>query len=593
MKKTLALILVIIMAAGLLAGCNQTQDPVAPTDSSQPPAQGSASPSPSPSPGGSGSGDSGNSGEATGPSETEFLRLNWRSAIGTDTMLDCPWASQGEPFYQFMVFSRLMAFAPDGTLIPDLASSWTVSADHLTYTFTLVDNAVWHDGVPVTVDDVVFSLNGQLKVLNAVPNFKSYLINIVGAQDVADGVAASMSGVTASGNTVTIKLVSDVRMFLPNLSYIYILPKHLLDSVDPEELDKYEPFWSSPVGSGPYKINEMRFPDYFTVVRNDDYFGPKAGVKNVLFTSYYTGGDNAAVNAAIAGQLDVEFKAFNDIAVATNVVSQNSELEMELYDSGTYRMFMMNLGGSTDGKHNTDILKKEVRQAIGMIIDKQVIADFYAGQASPLTTTIPTSYPAFNTDIPLWRRDLAKAGQLLTEAGFDFSRPIRLAYYYDDQTSADVMEVFKQQFADAGITLETELLQGDLGALIYESRNFDICYAGGGIGGPIGGDPIYIAYSMLRPTGAITDNVYADVEQRTAIFTPLLDRYATEYDLIESKKLGDEIQLLANEHCYSIPIYGMKNIVVFNSSKVQKDGDWNLVNKDTTTKKFDTWSLLK
>ena len=583
MKKILALTLVMVMAFGLLAGCDQTEIADTPPVTSQSP--GSSGSSSSPSPGTSG-------GDPAGINETEPIRFNWRSSIGTDTMLDCPWTSAGENIYIYMVYSRLFELTNEGTPVPDLASDWTISADKLTYTFTLVDNAKWHDGTPVTADDIVWSINAMAKLPSTMYYMMTPIMCLAGAQAVADGNATSISGLTASGNTVTMKLDAESRNFFSDLAYLYFLPKHLLESIDPATLDQYEGFWSSPVGSGAYKVNELRYPDYFTLVRHDGWHRPLASVKNILFTSYYSGGDTAAINAMIAGQLDVECKAMNDINVAKHAVTQNSELAFDLFDGGGYRNIMLNAAGSADGRHHPDMMKKEVRQAINLLLDKQAIADFFEGQASPLSSLLPVSYPQYNTDIPPHRRDVAKARQLLDEAGFDFSRPIRFAYYHDDPTTADIMEVFRAQFADVGITLETIFLQGDLLDLIYYSVNYDLLLARAGVG-PSSGDPIQYAYAQFKPADALTDNVYGDIAVRNQVFAPIIEKYLAATDPTELKKLGDEIQLLGLEYVYTIPVYGERNIVVYNASRVAKEGNWNLIHDEVGPKNFDTWAILR
>ena len=73
---------------------------------------------------------------------------------------------------------------------------------------------------------------------------------------------------------------------------------------------------------------------------------------------------------------------------------------------------------------------------------------------------------------------MEKAKELLEEAGFDYSKKIRICYYYDDQTTVDAMDLVCQNLADAGITAEAFLATGDIGSILYDVHNYDIMYAG-------------------------------------------------------------------------------------------------------------------
>ena len=106
-----------------------------------------------------------------------------------------------------------------------------------------------------------------------------------------------------------------------------------------------------------------------------------------------------------------------------------------------------------------------------MIVDKAAIASLYPDQATPLSSWINPQSPAYNTDIPLWERDVEKGKQMLDAAGFDYDTPIRITYYYDDQITKDVMDIITQNFADAGVTVEA-FLAADGGSYeeLYQKR---------------------------------------------------------------------------------------------------------------------------
>lgn len=567
MKKTLALLLIVCMLVSVFAGCSKKQN-----DS------GSAADNATES-------TASKETEAEDLSETGTLNLVWVSSGGTDSILECPWRDI-QSLYAEMVFDALIRLKEDRTTyVPKLASKWDISDDGMTYTFTLAENVKWHDGTPFTQEDVLFSINTSLQYPKGFFNNKFAMIE--GAKDVTDGKAKEASGISAKDGVITIKLTAPDNSFMRALCSFNILPKHLLKDADPTTIDTYEAFWKKPVGTGAYKIDEVSFPNYFTVVRNDDYFGPKAGIKKALFTSYDTGGNEAVVAAAIAGKVDFLFgNAVNDISVAKNICEKNPDMKMLIMPSNYIRSFWFNTNGSADGKYHSDIKKPEVRQALNLLIDKETIAGFYSGQAVAMSTQVNPENPFYNSDIPLFKRDAEKAKKMLTDAGFDFNKTLRILYYYDDQTTHDIMELIKQNFAEAGVKVEPFLAKGDLASLIYEQRNWELMYAGG-----FDQDPI-LTYSLLYPSGGNYDKLFAEEDIRMQ-FKELLDKYKATNDPSEMKKLGDQIQVLGNQLSYTSAVYSLNKIVIYNSARVQPDLDaYSTDIQNYRDNRFENWKLI-
>jgi len=518
--------------------------------------------------------------------ETGVLKLIWFASNGTDTMFQCPW-DEDQCMFSQMIFDTLVKMDTDMSYIPKLAE-YEISDDGMTYTFTIADNAKWHDGEKVTGEDVLFSMNAYMADPTAM--YPNYFTNVQGAFDVKSGASDSISGVSVNDNTVTVQLEQPDNTLLLGFCSLQILPKHCFEGVDLADVVKYEEYWKNPIGCGAYRIAEVSFPNYFTAVRNEEYYGPKAGIKNVLFTSYATGGNDAVVAACAAGELDYAFgNNVNDKAMADNIVSQNPDMEAILIPSSYVRQLRFNTSGeSQDGKYNDDMRKKEVRQAINLLIDKETIASMYNGQAVALSCIINPGSPAYNTDIPIFERNVDEAKRMLEEADFDFSRPIRLLYYYDDQTTIDIMEIIKQNFAEAGITCEPFLITGDTVTQIYENKNWDIIYGAGGDKV----DPI-LGYYYIVPDGGNIDKIFADIDERNEIFGTLYKKYITTSDETEKKSLGDELQLVDVQNSYDIDIYALNKVILLNTRKVKMD--MSLFDVDLQQQReyhFEDWELL-
>jgi len=139
-----------------------------------------------------------------------------------------------------LVFSGLVRLGPGTTYQPDLAESWTVDATGRTWTFTLRDNAVWHDGAPVTSEDVVFT------------------VNALKSPDAAGAGAGAWADVTVEAvdqRTVKLVLGTPIGGVLAAATQP-LLPEHLLADIPFADLATSD-FARLPVGSGPFAMTDM------------------------------------------------------------------------------------------------------------------------------------------------------------------------------------------------------------------------------------------------------------------------------------------------------------------------------------------------
>ncbi len=196
----------------------------------------------------------------------------------------------GDPFHitggqidewMFLSLSRLVFYNAKLDLEPDIAEKYTVSPDGKTYTFTLRKGVEWHDGTPFTAKDVVFTFNYICqKDLNAMqyPNVKV----IVGCEDVNQGKATSVAGVTANGDyEVTLQLNNASSIFNHALTQIPIVPEHVVKDIPPADFTKSKfvtERWYP--GTGPFIVKEFKGDESIELVANPKYFrgAPKIDV---------------------------------------------------------------------------------------------------------------------------------------------------------------------------------------------------------------------------------------------------------------------------------------------------------------------------
>lgn len=510
--------------------------------------------------------------------EVPVAKFQWTQANGIDTLFESPHRDQ-QHVGVIALWETLNSPVGDGTYIPKLATDYEVSADGLTYTYTLREGVTWSDGEPFTADDVLFSM--WAVIADPTSNFASKLTDVEGYDDVKSNGAKELSGVTADGNKICFKLSNPNSCFALNVSGIYILPKHLLGEVAAEELETYEAYWTKPIGTGCWKIDEVSFPDFFTMVPNETYWGGQSKIQKALFTSYQTGGGDALVAGLIAGDVDFAYgNNVNDIEAAKNICAQNADMAAPVITSTYYRFFLFNCGERADGNIHEDIKNNDVRKAIAMLIDREGAASCYNGQSVALTTLVNPNSGMYNKNIPAFQRDVEGAKALLDAAGFDYSQELNIAYYYNDQNTIDIMDMIVQNLADAGVKAEAHLLTGDLGTQLYTDCNFDMVYCGGS-----NLDPIQYYHEI---TSESYYTMLHAVEERGAIFDDLWAAYKTATNDVEAKAAADALQVAGQENVYEFGIYSLNNVVVYNQNKLNipdaffngigQYGDWDLVN---------------
>ena len=171
-----------------------------------------------------------------------------------------------------LVFSGLFCRNEKRELVPDLAKKWEISEDKKTYTFYLSPTAVWHDGVPVAVDDLIFTAS-----LISDPNYSGPL----------RGLLENVILEKVDDNTLKFILQEPYAPFLSSLTF-GILPSHILSNIPLEEMEKNE-FNLSPIGAGPYKIKETNLTNrkkQIILERNPEHPRRSPLVSEITFKFY-------------------------------------------------------------------------------------------------------------------------------------------------------------------------------------------------------------------------------------------------------------------------------------------------------------------
>jgi peptide/nickel transport system substrate-binding protein len=314
-----------------------------------------------------------------------------------------------------LIYDTLTAPGASENTAPRLATSWKADDDVKTWRFTLANGATFHDGTPVTAEDVVWSL----RRLRETPSGAARLPGIKAA------------GIRADGDAVV--LTSDYpNADLPLLLRLttFVLKKDTKEVADAP-------------GSGPFKLEWYRDGNA-RLVRNDAWHGGKPYLDAIEVKIFES--PQAMANALLGGQIDV---ASNVGAVAARAAAGRPDVQvLRRPDDMAMPIVMRTAEGSP-------FADPKVREALRLAVDREaMVKQVLSGYGKVANDVLGTGDPAYAKDLPQRARDLTRARRLLQEAGFDLSKTYQLRTTEDIAGLAESAALFATQVREAGVRIE-------------------------------------------------------------------------------------------------------------------------------------------
>ncbi len=330
-----------------------------------------------------------------------------------------------------LIYESLLRYDHDLNPMPSLAKEWTVSDDGLTYTFTLQDDVLWHDGTPFTSADVVFSVDEFLRETHA--RLRASLVHV-------DSIEAP------DDKTVVFTLKQPFGPFLGifETGTMPMIPKHIYEGTDFAN----NPANNTPIGTGPFKFNEWERGSYIHLVRNEDYY---LDGKPYLDEIYYQVIPDAAARAVAfeTGQVDllpggsVENFDIPRLLAMDNVCSTNAGWEF----FGPHSWLWMNM-------HEGPMTDENLRKAVMRSLDREFARDALWNGNGRLATGPVSSVTRFHdADTPDISFDPDAARDYLAQSDYD-GETLRLLPLPYGETWQRWAEATKQNLADVGIDAE-------------------------------------------------------------------------------------------------------------------------------------------
>ena len=349
-------------------------------------------------------------------------------------------------------FSRLVQPGPaTGTWAPDLAAGWEVNEDATEYTFYLQKHAKWHDGTPVTANDVAFTVKSLLNPQSAEWMVNTY-ISVKGAKAYQEGNAMDVEGIQIVDD-YTIKLTMerpnvtflDELVVVAALSPAPILPEHALKDIPDDQLFEHD-FWSQGLmGSGPFKFVSWVPQQAMVLEANDDFYFGRPNIDKLILEIIPS--NDATQIALQRGEVDTTVRGGVSLA-ANKEFFQDPRFDVYGTQAGLISSYAWN-------QRIERLRDPRIREAFWIGVDWVKICDrFYGGLCNVKGS------PLFQSFVykPEWDTRFAynpnKAISLMEAAGYSLSSPIDITMITRPITNADYraeLAVQQDMLKDVGI----------------------------------------------------------------------------------------------------------------------------------------------
>ncbi|MEV0761614.1 ABC transporter substrate-binding protein [Nocardia sp. NPDC050435] len=321
-----------------------------------------------------------------------------------------------------LVYDALTVPGADPNVAPRLASRWESDAERKRWTFTLAENASFHDGTPVTAEDVVWSLR-RLRSIGG-----------------ASKMPVAEADITTDGPGRVVLTVPEPNTQLP------LLVRLMTFTVKKDTTD-----FTAAVGTGPFRLESYQGGNA-RLVRNERWHGPAPLLDAIEVTMFESA--TALGNAVLGGQIDL---ASNVGAIAGRTAAGRSDLQVVRRSDDTMLGVAMR---TADGP----FADPRVRTAVRLGVDRPALVNqVHSGYGTVANDILGTADPRYDTSIPQRARDVERAKTLLREANFDTGRTYPLVTKAEAPGEVESARVLATQLAEIGLRVDV---------LVQESNAF-------------------------------------------------------------------------------------------------------------------------
>jgi peptide/nickel transport system substrate-binding protein len=453
------------------------------------------------------------------------------------------------------IYDRLAFSSQGGAVIrPRAADSWEGADGGKAVIFHLNKNAKWHDGVPVTARDWVFTVN-LISNKDLTLNGSGYFRFLTGTDSAGKALSPGSVGVQAVDDYTLKFTLKDVTLpesflVLYNRNF-YVLPEHILSAV-PVSGIKTADLWKKPIGSGPNVFVSEIVGSQIIFKSNDAYHLGRPGYGELHYTVIASAN---LLSSFIAGDLDYT----NGISVDESTIAKASGFTVvnSKAQNGFTEIIL----------NNTNISDPRIRQALHYALDKNVLSQVSTqGLGKPSFSSVLPSSEYYNNSLTI-SRDVAKAKSLLAAAGYN-GKEYTIAI---GQSRAELFAVVQQQWAEVGI--KTKIIVVDVATMFtgLTEGKYDI----GVSGHTATAEPLWFANQF----SAVSANYFGVTDP---VYDAKADEIRATLDTAKRKQLILDYQAFIADRTPFIPLWHSGSL--FAQSKTVKNIDqdaYGLCNENT------------
>jgi peptide/nickel transport system substrate-binding protein len=485
--------------------------------------------------------------EPPAKAEPAVLRFGWK---GQPDTLNPAYAFLTESFAIFdLIYNTLVKEDQNGEYVGDLATEWKVSDDGLTWTFTIHDNVKFHDGTPVTAEDIAWSINAVMQDPD-------------GWIAVSDYTSGFKEVTAPDAQTVQIVTEYPIGNMPYRVTWLYTLPRKDFEGFKTaKELQDF--LNENAIGTGAFKLTTFDKDKGIVILdANPDYFLGRPKVDQVIFQQY----DNAdaMVQALKVGEVDALFEV---PSTAVEPLQSSEGVKVVQQPSRSFDELIINSTPDTNNPaptNNPALNDPQVRLAIAHAINKQDLVDIVLlGLGKPGDTIIAPAMGAgfwHSPNIQEVPFSLEQANQILEDAGYvkgsdgvrakgDTRLEFRLQYPSDSITYPRVAELLAGWLKEVGIEATPEAVDPDtLIAATTGVGDYDLVVWGWG---GADADPNFMLSTMTSDqfvSGGWSDSGYSNPK-----YDELYEKQQQTTDPAERQKIIWEMQeMVFNDRPYIV-----------------------------------------
>lgn len=363
------------------------------------------------------------------------------------------------------LYDTLLLPTDDGKGVqPGLATAWTVSPDGKTVTLTLREGTKFSDGSPITAEDVQWSLQRAAKKDNGIWQFMVSSIQDVAIKD---------------PKTIVLTLSQTDPAILTALTVFNtsIMPKKLFEAAPgATDADKAKAFAEHPVGSGPFILSSWQHNSEMKLVRNPYYWRMGDDGKALPYLDGVTfeviPDDATRLLKLKSGELDAaEFIPYSRV----DELKADPTLNMALFPSTRVEYATLNVRPKLNDGTDNPLSNEKVRIALNDAVDKDGIIQIVThGVGTPMTSFMSTATPYHSGSTPLFPVDVAKAKQLLAEAGYPNGFKTSVIVLASSEDEIGIATTLQQMWSQIGVTLDIQQVDNATRASKYHAGDFSM-----------------------------------------------------------------------------------------------------------------------